>query len=207
MSVWGSLGGAAISALGSYLGGKAQNKANREISREQMAFQERMSSTAYQRGMVDMRKAGLNPILAYKQGGASSPTGASIAAQNVLGPAVSSAVQTYTAMENVKNVRADTELKQQQSRKTSNEAMRMEKSGDSLIGRQVYSGEVYLNRAIQAIKRYLGGSSAKSPTLRVDPIGPPTGKSPFRSSKSVWERLTTPSPWEREQSKRRRRKR
>lgn len=46
----------------------AEALANRE-------WQEHMSNTAYQRAVEDMKKAGLNPILAFSNGGASTPGG------------------------------------------------------------------------------------------------------------------------------------
>ena len=81
----GVIGAVAPSIIGGLFGrsgAKAANAANLQIAREQMAFQERMSSTAYQRAAKDLEAAGLNRILALGSP-ASSPGGASATMQNV----------------------------------------------------------------------------------------------------------------------------
>jgi len=91
--VAGEIGGGLIN----YMGQHSANKTNIKLARENRDWEEQMSNTAWQRGVNDMMKAGINPMLAISQGPASTPSNsaATVASEGEgLGRAVTSAAST-----------------------------------------------------------------------------------------------------------------
>ena len=95
-AIGGALGGPVGAALVggglSYFGQKSTNRMSAREAQRNRDFQERMSNTAVQRRMADMRAGGINPILAAKFD-ASTPAGAMANFGNPGAAGVASAAQ------------------------------------------------------------------------------------------------------------------
>lgn len=103
----GALAGAGIG--GQIFGAAGANQANAKEAAMNRDFQERMSSTAHQRQVADLKAAGLNPILSANAG-ASAPGGAQAQMQNIMEGTAAAGVEMAMMKSNLEKIKADTNL-------------------------------------------------------------------------------------------------
>jgi len=159
-----------------------------EQAQKQMDFQERMRASQYQTAVQDLTAAGLNPMLAYQQGGAGTPQGASAIGQQAtfksptsnLSNTLSTALlgedidlkrsQVEVNQENVRNLSADTAIKllqdpkiRQETKNLIQEEFRLREATALLSAQKTYANaQETLTRTNEMIARLGGVPEAKS---------------------------------------------
>ena len=178
MSAWmlpaAMVGSSVIGGLFGMKGQKDANAANLAIAREQMAFQERMSNSAHQREVEDLRLAGLNPILSSKYGGASTPSGATAVMKNAyegladsIRSGVSSAAGAFKVEAELENLEQQNELLKAQTVNTEANTFKAAQEGTKLFQELPYNAPLK-EQALETGKQTLNNLQTTGKILNED---------------------------------------